>query len=66
MSKVTDQVSREVIDYCPSPCNSEIVFGQRVWKVGHVLCCSVPCMIQQAKVKSVIAGTEGTQYADTR
>jgi hypothetical protein len=65
MSKVTDQVSREVIDYCP-PCNSEIVFGQRVWKVGHALCCSVPCMIQQAKVKSVIAGKEERINADTR
>jgi len=65
MSKVLDQMSQEVIDYCP-PCKSEIMFGQRVWKVGHDLCCSVPCMIQQAKVKSVIAGKEGNTDAYTR
>lgn len=57
MSKVLDQVSQEVIDYC-APCKSEIMFGQRVWKVGNEFCCSVPCMVQQVNAKSVIAGKE--------
>lgn len=57
MSKVLDQVSQEVIDYCPV-CEEEIFFGQVAWKVGRELCCSVEHMLKQAKVVIVIAGRE--------
>lgn len=60
MSKeVIDLDSNEVIDICADPdCNSEIYFGQPVWKRGHDLICSSDCLLRVLGAKTVIAGRE--------
>ncbi|MCM3041684.1 hypothetical protein M3201_18480 [Paenibacillus motobuensis] len=59
MSKVLDLQSDEVIEICANPeCNSEIYFGQPVFKIGHDLVCSGKCLMKQLGAKTVIAGKE--------
>lgn len=51
--------STEVIDICANPeCNSEIYFGQPVFKIGHDLVCSGKCLMKMLGAKTVIAGKE--------
>lgn len=43
MSKVTGPL--EVIDYCANPsCGAEIMFGQRVVKLGKDFYCGINCL----------------------
>ncbi|OME86503.1 MULTISPECIES: hypothetical protein [Paenibacillus] len=59
MSKVTDLISDEVIDYCANElCGKEIYFGQPVSKIGHELVCSGKCLIEKIGGVTVIAGRE--------
>lgn len=59
MSKVLDLQSEEVIEICANPeCNSEIYFGQPVFKIGHDLICGATCLMKQLGAKTVIAGRE--------
>lgn len=55
----TEDPFDEVIDYCANPeCNSEIYFGQPVFKIGHDLVRSGKCLIKMLGAKTVIAGRE--------
>ncbi|WP_110933287.1 hypothetical protein [Paenibacillus bouchesdurhonensis] len=58
---MSKDLENEVIDICADPdCNAEIYFGQPVWKKGHDLICSTPCLLRQLGAKTVIAGREET------
>ncbi|GAA0382407.1 hypothetical protein [Paenibacillus motobuensis] len=57
MTKQPNHISTEVIDYCANPeCNSEIFFGQPVFKIGHDLVCGATCLMKMLGAKTVIAG----------
>ncbi|WP_068779630.1 hypothetical protein [Paenibacillus sp. GM2] len=67
MSKVLDLQSVEAIEICANPeCNSEIYFGQPVFKIGHDLVCSGKCLMKMLGAKTVIAGrdTDGGRVRD--
>lgn len=62
---MTKQLSRdftEVIEICANPeCNSEIYFGQPVFKIGHDLVCGATCLMKMLGARTVIAGKEDTE-----
>ncbi|MNC62387.1 hypothetical protein D3C81_667030 [compost metagenome] len=59
MSKVLNLASDEVIDHCANEeCNSEIHFGQSVWRVGIELVCSSSCLVKKLGATKVFAGEE--------
>lgn len=59
MSKDLNLTADEVVDYCANEaCDSEIRFGQAVFKVGHELVCSGACLVKRLGAKTVIAGKE--------
>ncbi len=62
MSKVTDLMADEVIDYCANEdCGGEIRFGQPAWKIDFELVCSSSCLLKKLGVVTVIAGKEVNQ-----
>lgn len=61
MSKITDLMADEVIDYCANEeCGHEIRFGQPAWKNGFELVCSSSCLLKKLGVVTVIAGRESS------
>lgn len=62
MTKQPNPDSTEVIEICANPdCNSEIYFGQPVFKMGHDLVCSGKCLMHMLGATTVIAGKEDTE-----
>ncbi|GAA0844468.1 hypothetical protein GCM10008915_47340 [Bifidobacterium pullorum subsp. gallinarum] len=59
MSKVTDLIANEVIDYCANElCGKEIHFG------GHELVCSGKCLVEKIGAVTIIAGREVKQESE--
>ena len=59
MSKVTDLIADEVIDYCANEeCGHEIRFGQPAWKIDFELVCSSSCLLKKLGIVTVIAGRD--------
>ncbi|EHB65233.1 hypothetical protein [Paenibacillus lactis] len=65
MSRVTDLIADEVIDYCANgECGHEIRFGQPVWKIDFELVCSSSCLLKKLGAVTVIAGKEVKQESE--
>lgn len=65
MSRVTDLIADEVIDYCANEeCGHEIRFGQPAWKIDFELVCSSSCLLKKLGAVTVIAGKEVKQESE--
>ncbi|MCM3494528.1 hypothetical protein M4D52_13890 [Paenibacillus lactis] len=67
MSKVTNLIADEVIDFCANEnCGKEIHFGQPVTKIGRELVCSGRCLVEKIGAVTVIAGRENGDHGTQR